>query len=229
MNNIDTNYGLQPHVDALTKPWIEVYNDNGTLKTHTHTQSLIELLHDAISSNNGNTGGGGTALANERNLIDTAAFTLYERIRYRIIDWLDTTGHTADRNPTHSLPQLATTYDTLWKTGQLPQNTYERIIETVEQWRQQIIDQFDPPTTKELKAACPHCGTTYIQEHIDGETIRSYAIRTIIWPTQHATVTALCRQCGHEWTGNTALIELGQLLGIEPDHNTLNEIRLHTA
>lgn len=65
-------------------------------------------------------------------------------------------------------------------------------------WVDRIEDLFDPPSTREIRAACPACDARYVQKVKDGQHVRSAALN-FARDREGRTTAAKCSACGVSW------------------------------
>lgn len=69
----------------------------------------------------------------------------------------------------------------------------------VTRWQRLIEDFFDPPRLSEIQAACFLCSERYVFTRVDGEDVRSSALRFRKDRDTGETLDARCMACGSVW------------------------------
>ena len=202
--------------NELTKPWNEIVapdqpGDEYRVVDH---KPRITMLREAIASNAGGSTGG-TSLASTRNIIDLAAFDLWQRIDEQTRSALQEHGIKAKPELIDALDQMGERLDALRNTNSLREEIHTKLIARVQGWLGAIENLFDPPTRKEIKGACPACSTSRVTVN-ESET---WAIFAYYWKG-HAPA-ATCQACGKHWQGQKDLLELGFSINANMDHDEL--------
>lgn len=201
---------------ALTEPWAEILppdDDRGQWGAISHKPRLL-MLKDLLGSNSGRTTAGG-ALASERNLINSAAFDLWQRIDGQAKEALNLMGRVPHRDLLDALRQLGIEGDVLRESNAMTETAHSRLTGRVQKWRADIEHLLDPPTKKEIRGACPGCGESRVYT-AEGE---SWALVAYYW--RGGDVAADCQACGLHWQGEQTLVELGEAIGSEVDYAEL--------
>jgi len=68
----------------------------------------------------------------------------------------------------------------------------------VQSWVDRIEDLFNPPSTREIRAACPACDVRYIHKVKDGQHVRSAALN-FVRDREGRTSAAKCSSCLVSW------------------------------
>lgn len=202
--------------NELTKPWNEILTPEQTgdgYQVIDH-QPRITMLREAIASSGGGTTAG-RSLASTRNIINLAAFDLWQRIDEQTRSALHEHGIKPEPELIDALDQLGTRLDALRNTNDLREEIHTRLIHRVQGWLASIENLFDPPTKKELQGACPECGTARMV--VDGA--ETWSLFAYYWKG-HAPA-ARCQQCGKQWQGDRELLELGFSIQANVDHEAL--------
>jgi hypothetical protein len=69
----------------------------------------------------------------------------------------------------------------------------------VARWTRQIEDFFDPPRLSEINANCFLCDARYVYTAVDGQDVRSAALRFHRSRETGETLDARCMSCGAVW------------------------------
>jgi hypothetical protein len=206
----------------LTQPWEEVLSPQETKRdgyTTIYHDALLDMLHDAKVSSTGMTEAGRSD-ASSRNLLNLAAYQLWEGIDGSARAWIrELSRQRAERDLKDAVMQLARIANALWRTGQMDEPQYARLVAMVGKWRADIEAIFDPPVVKEIKAACPRCANTH---YIDGEGSRSAAI--ILTYSRQFEPRGECRRCMKVWEGERELLELGFSIGANMNPDELRDM-----
>jgi len=216
-------------VDELTKPTtdhVRQYDDDGTslaihrcmdgnqegacsgLALHAVTHPpLLHQLRDAVTPSTGNDAGSKSAIANERNMVDSTALYEYARMAAATGDWCRMTGAPVTRDPVTDLRAWYAAWighhdrDDRWYTAEL------------RRWASIIRNHLQPAKRLEVMSACPICGPGPWVD-ADGET---QANRLTLTYRKHedGTITdkrTICRNpaCGAVWEGEDAMVELAE-------------------
>lgn len=207
---------LTAAVHELTKPWNEILTPDTTGDGYTviEHEPRIHMLRNLIASNAGGTTSG-RSLASTRNLVNIPAFDLWQRIDEQTRSALLEAGKKPRRDLADALDQLGTDGDALRATNDMTEQHHARLTGRVARWKDEIDNMFDPPTRKEIKAACPVCDVKRVATD-DGET---WAIFAYYWRDQEPA--ARCQACGKHWQGERDLLELGFSIGANVDHDEL--------
>lgn len=176
--------------------------------------SLLHQLRTNIVPD-GDGAGGRRKAANERMLINVAAFSLYEYLVSAIATLFE---QGTDRRPTGTPEeQLVAWYVELAvqaSDGEVTQAQYDNLYARVDEWRTRIMDHFRPPEREEIPEACPECGWKVVtRETADGD-VRQYALVCIERPWRDEEGVR-CRNCNTTWIGKEAVTELAADLGID--------------
>lgn len=213
---------LMDIAQQLSQPWEEVLSPQETKRdgyTTVQHEALLDMLHDAKVSSTGRTQAGRSDAAS-RNLLNLAAYQLWEGIDGSARAWIrELSKQRAERELKAAVWQLATIAETLWRTGQMDERQYSRIVSMVGKWRSDIELMFDPPVVKEIKAPCPRCANTH---YIDGEGARSAAI--ILTLSRQMEPRGECRRCLKVWEGERELLELGFSIGANMNREELRDL-----
>lgn len=204
---------------ALTEPWAEILppdDDRGQWGAVSHKPRL-SMLADLLGSNMGRTTSGG-ALASERNLINSAAFDLWQRIDTGAREALHLMGRVPHRDLLAAVRQLGIEGDALRSSNGMTEISHSRLTGKVEKWRADIENLLDPPTKKEIQAACPGCDESRVYT-AEGET---WALVAYYWHGKDPA--ADCLACGRHWQGERALLELGYSIQANVDHDELRAL-----
>lgn len=205
--------------NELTKPWNEILTPDQTGDGYqiVDHQPRISMLRDAIASSGGGTSAG-RSLASTRNIINLAAFDLWQRIDEQTRSALHEHGIKPQQELIDALDQLGTRLDALRNTNDMREDTHTRLITRVQSWLASIENLFDPPTRKELKGACPECGAS----RVTNDGAEGWALFAYYWKG-HAPA-ARCQACAKQWQGQKELLELGFSLNASMDHDELRAL-----
>jgi len=196
----------------VTAIWQDI--DNERRATKVTQPALIRLLRDSITSNIGAQGGSGTALPNQRNVIDSDAMELYDGIESDILDaYKKHTSAAPYLMPEQNLRQVYLAIANNYRAGKLAEDALLDELTTWTSWVRQIEDKLFPPTTLEVIAPCPKegCGQRWAKNG-EGDSIPAIIIEHR--PPSSERVNALskshakCRACGTVWRGDRKLREL---------------------
>ena len=204
-------------VDRLTKPWTDVHSVEGEYKAVDY-DPLLDMLRAAISSSVGRTDAGRSG-ADERNVLNLHAFTVWERIDGQTRAWLGELHTKAPRDLKAAVVALEAHVQALWASDQIKENDFVRFGDMAQRWADDIWAIFDPPVTKEILGACPECGE---RDYFGLEGERSAAITAYYW--RGVEPTAKCQRCAREWKGRTELIQLAYRIGATVDEDALRDM-----
>lgn len=147
-------------VDELTKPQtvtvIQSYKDHPDKKTQiVHPPRLDQLraaISEAMSSD-----GSSSALASQRNLLNTSALYDWLMITNRINDWAQIEKSRVTRNdPGRTLRA----WYAKWIGKEREPASVNYHLRYLQKWVAQIDTTLDPPRIKDLPDACPICDAT---------------------------------------------------------------------
>ncbi|MGC5078479.1 hypothetical protein [Agrococcus sp. DT81.2] len=204
---------------ALTEPWAEILppdDDRQGYQVIEHKPRIL-MLADMIGSNSGRSTAGGS-LAAERNLINSAAFDLWQKIDSQAKEALNLMGRNPHRELIDTLRLVGIEGDALRATNAMTEIAHSRLTGRVEKWRADIELLLDPPTKKEIIGACPGCGESRVYTP-EGEM---HALIAYYWPGKD--LAADCHACGERWQGVDLLRALGSHLGAEADYVELRAL-----
>lgn len=195
-------------VKELTEPVIEhirqTDDDGRYLRTHTVEHApLLTQLEEAITSAIGSGGGGGSATG---NVLNGEALMRAMMVRSELGDWCRLVGVRPSRDNIASLIAWANVFTF---TGR-DEGYY---LGKLHGWAQMIRNLIDPPKRRELTKPCPVCkATSYVNG--DGDTMPNPLVFEYRETDLTGTVRAVCRNadCGIEWVGPEAVIELDEEL-----------------
>lgn len=204
-------------VNTLTTQHHE-WVDRDTGKQLLAQNGLLQQLREAVFGGMGGTGGSqfGSKLP-----LDSAALDLLEEITVQatealaqvnsrptpyghaedyVTEWANLTDEhkiftvsvrrTAEPNPDEPLKPLV--YD------HLTEMSARQLVDT---WATRIEEYFDPPSTRQINAPCPHCGTEFIYRQQDGHTVKTTALNFIRDKITGRTIEARCSadNCARTW------------------------------
>ena len=210
---------LSEATNELTKPWNEILTPEQTgdgYQVIDH-QPRITMLREAIASSGGGTTAG-RSLASTRNILNLAAFDLWQRIDEQTRSALHEHSIKPAPELIDALDQLGSRLDALRNTNDIREDIHTRLISRVQSWLGSIENLFDPPTKTELRGACPECQAARVT--IDGA--ETSALFAYYWKG-HAPA-ARCQACGKQWQGQKDLLELGFSLNANMDHDELRAL-----
>jgi hypothetical protein len=196
----------------VTAIWQDI--DGTRTPTKVTQPALIRQLRDSITSSVGAQGGGGTALPNQRNVIDSDAMELYDGIESDILDAYKLhTSAAPYLMPEQNLRQVYLALANNYRAGKLAEDALLDELTTWTGWVRQIEDKLFPPPTIEIVAPCPQegCGKRWAKGG-NGDSIPAIIVE-YREPSSDA-VNALakshakCRACGTVWRGDRKLREL---------------------
>jgi len=218
---------LRTAVEQLCEPWEMVFSPQETGRpgyTVIPQQPLLDMLYNARRSSTGRTGSGRSE-ASSRNLIDLAAFELWEHIDGGTRSWIrELSKERPSRELKSAVSQLATMADTLYRSGGLDEPTFTRLSSMVVKWKASIDLYFDPPVVKELQAPCPRCAHT---DYFDAAGLKSTAV--ILTYSRGQSPVGHCRRCLRRWEGDRELLELGFSVRATMDLDALREMGVSAA
>jgi hypothetical protein len=206
-------------IDHLTKDGHEwISTDEG--KKLADRQGLLPQLRAAIFGGMENTGGASSFAS--KPPLDAAAIDLLEEITDQASQVLAAVSHmpTPYGHAEH--------YVSLWAAQAtesqrftvhvripIPNFVYDRAkpdrpsvttateqytaLELLRRWSERCEDFFNPPSTREIPAPCPACGSRYVHRVKDGETIRSASLNILRSRDKGTPTEARCAVCGASW------------------------------
>lgn len=221
------NNQMSEAVDCLTRRWTDIVTviESGDRRyIPVDHAPLLDMLHGMIGSNFGGNTTGATA-ASTSNILNLAAFTLYENIDGTARAWWrELSKSRPSENLLDLVRELAGLLVAQRASGQVDDVTFVRISGQFPEWRRQIWEMFDPPVVKELVGACPHCDERWVYAPDGG---KSSAL--IVYYVRSEMPEAKCQRCGEVWVGAKQLLTLGFHLGATVDHEALREMGVEGA
>ena len=213
---------LERAVEALTKPWNDVLSpqETGTGRYQAiDYPPLLDMLRSAVSSSLGRTGAGRSPDA-ERNVMNLAAFSLWEHIDGVVRSWLlQLSKQRRKTELKEAVSDLAGMVTALRASNQMDEHTFLRISGQFASWRTRIWEMFDPPVVKSITGPCPACSeSTYFT--LDGA--KQTALIAYYW--KGIQPEAKCQRCGERWSGERELLDLGYHIGASVDEGALHEM-----
>lgn len=207
-------------VETLTREHkIAVTTDEG-IEFHS-VPSLISQLHDAIFGGMESTGG--NSAMQSKLPISAAALDLYMAIDREITSvWVAAFSRVPNMdNPEQLLAQWGAWADPE-TIAEVSGRTYYA-PDAVSLWESRILDFFDPPRMAEIDAECPmpDCGHRYVYANVDGEEIRSSAMRFNRSRHTGETLDARCMACGTVWQ-RSEFNRLAAVIGIDVEEKKRN-------
>lgn len=213
---------LQTAVEALTRNWSDVLSpkESGTGKYQPiDYPPLLDMLAEAKSSSLGKTGAGRSPDA-ERNILNLAAFSLWEHIDGSTRAWIrELSKSQAEPELKAAVTQLAGMMKAAHASHQMKDDRYHHMVAMLKRWRTQIWELFDPPVVKDLIGSCPNCGES-VSVNLEGG--KTTALIAYYW--KGIKPEAKCQCCGERWEGPSQLISLGRVIGAEVDEEALREM-----
>jgi hypothetical protein len=185
--------------------------------------SLIQQLRASIVPSSGSTSSG-SKLPNERINLDPGALILFNRLRSGIATLHAGTG----RAKSYGAPEellidwyIALAIDEA--SGDVDQTQLDNLYGRLDEWRTEIMDQFNPPERGEIRDAktrepyaCPECGWAEVTKTVDGHDVVCAALVGIERPWR-GEEGVKCRRCLTTWIGRADMTELAADLGIKLD------------
>ena len=209
-------------IDVLTKPWSDVLSphETGTGRYQPiDYPPLLDMLRSAVSSSLGKTGAGRSPDA-ERNILNLAAFSLWEHIDGTTRAWLrELSKNRAPDDLKEAMISLGGIIQSLHASNQIKESRHAHMVAMFGRWKTQIWELFDPPVVKDIVGACPNCEATAYTA-LDGG--KQSAIIAYYW--KGLRPEAKCQCCGEHWTGERELLDLGYHLGATVDEDALREM-----
>lgn len=222
MDTEKTPTELQNAIDVLAKPWNDVLSphETGTGKyVAIDYPPLLDMLYEARHSSLGKTVGGKSPDA-ERNILNLAAFTLWEHIDGTVRAWFrELSKSRAPEDLKTAMIELGGIIKAAHASGQMKDSRYGHMSAMFPRWQAQIWELFDPPVVKELIGECPNCEARIFVSPV-GE--QSPALTAFYW--KGIRPEAKCQCCGEHWVGEAQLISLGKVLGATMDEDALREM-----
>lgn len=185
-------------VETLTREHKTAVSTDEGIEFHS-VPSLLSQLRDAISGGMESTGGSSTMKS--KLPISAAALDLYMTIDREIASaW----AAAFQKVPNADKPETLLAEWGAWADADTIVEVAGRTYyapDAVALWGERITDFFDPPRLAEINAECPmpDCGNRYVYSHIDGEEIRSSALRFNRSRYTGQTLDARCVACGTVW------------------------------
>lgn len=215
-------------VETLTREHKTAVSTDEGIEFHS-VPSLLSQLRDAVFGGMESTGG--SSAMKSKLPISAAALDLYMEIDREITRaWVVAFQKVPNAdNPEGLLAQWGA-----WATAETITEASGRTYyapDAVNVWEQRIVDFFDPPRMAEIDAECPmpECGNRYVFTTMDGEEIRSSALRFNRSRHTGETLDARCLACGTIWQ-RTDFDRLATVIGIDvekkrQDHfDTMSEV-----
>lgn len=200
----------------LTHTWNDPYTDD---EGHMHAlerDPWLKLLHDRIGSDIGGTTGGAST-KHSRNLIDTKALDLENRIRNEANDLVNPVGITVGRNVRAGIDNMVTRAELLYQRHNMTEELYTALIDACHKWQRLIQSMLEPEETIPLPGTCPDCERAFKYTFDeDGQEIRSHALRRA-----DGDLEAWCEVCGQQWIGLTDYLNCINQLGYRPTETQL--------
>jgi hypothetical protein len=179
-------------------------------------KGLLQQLREAVFSGMENTGGG--ASFGSKPPIDAAATDLLTEITNQATEALASVsnmptpyghaeayvrlwaGQTRDDFVVTVSTRMPVENPTEGKPAVFDQLTQLTSYELLARWVERIEDFFNPPSSREIQAPCPHCNNRYVYRQKDGQQVRSAALNFHRSRETGETVEARCSACGVAWT-----------------------------
>lgn len=199
-------------VEQLTRDHKKAISTIDGIEFHS-VPSLLSQLRESIY--NGGAPDGARMGAQAKLPIQAAALDLYMKIDRQITDaWVDVF---------HRVPGTDTPERLLSEWAAFVQNDTLVTVDgrqvyatdAVAGWIRMISDYFDPPRLAEIKAACIGCGEKYVYRKVDGENVRSTALKFLRDRDTGETIDARCEACGRVWQPSQFKFLLEQIAKLE--------------
>lgn len=218
----DTDREMMNAIDVLTKPWSDVLtpHETGTGRYQPiDYPPMLDMLRGAISSSLGKTGAGRSPDA-ERNILNLAAFSLWEHIDGTTRAWLRELSKSRPPDDLKAaMVSLGGIIQAMHASNQMKESRHGHMVAMFGRWKTQIWELFDPPVVKELIGECPNCS---MRVYADLEGKQSTALIAFYW--KGIRPEAKCQCCGEHWVGEAQMISLGRVLGATMDEDALREM-----
>lgn len=200
-------------VETLTREHKTAVSTDEGIEFHS-VPSLISQLRDAIFGGMESTGG--SSAMKSKLPISAAALDLYMVIDREITAAWVAAFH---RVPNADNPELLLAQWGAWADAETITEVSGRTYyapDAVSLWGRRIVDFFDPPRMAEIDAECPmpDCGHRYVYTQVDGEEIRSAAMRFNRSRHTGQTLDARCMACGTVWQP-AEFTRLAAVIGID--------------
>ena len=211
---------LSDGMRRLIEPWeLEVTVNGGTRKQS--FRPLVDILRALVIPSNNAQGGGGAP--NTRNLVDAVSLDLLTHIQDVTRAWLQEWGVQTAGELKLDLRGYWDKLDTLRRTGEIDETTYEHLASYPDTWASRIWDLIEPPLRIPLRGSeCPKCSRhKWVNDNQD-----TTDNLIVLW-RDGQEVTAECQwsDCAAIWVGETGLIDLGRALGVEVNMEAIEEAR----
>lgn len=198
----------------MTAIWQEV--DGKPVSVKVTLSPLIRDLREAITSNIGTSGGGGS-LASERNIINMDALEMYDALEMDILTaYKSVTAAMPFLMPEQNLRQWYIAFINMHRSGRVSEDALLEQLDEWSGWVRKIEDVLFPATTLEVTAPCPlpECGRRWAIQ--GGNSVPAVVVEYRKPSNEHgnalARSVARCRACGHVWRGDAKLRELRFLI-----------------
>lgn len=193
---------------------------NGETILSVKRDPLLQQIRSAMYGDLGRTESGKSAAAQERSVLDVAAFTIYEDITGRIEAFHQyLTKQPKRETPEETLRAWYVAFDSQFRAGKYTEQQVLRTLSQLNKFASRISGHFDQPRVKEIAGPCPQCTAAHFKD-------TQGANQTSLYASYKAGEQPYvrCRGCGAEWTGERTLLELGYHLGAQVDEDTLREM-----
>jgi len=188
--------------------------------TRTPQRPLLVRLRANIRPSLGKTHSGHSG-AGERNVINLAAFELYEDLDGRIASlYVMATDLPSLGRPEANLIGWHRAFRGAWLRREITEAQELLALTRLGSWVRRIEDLFEPPVVKELLAPCPVCGMRW---KLDRDGTRHSTLYAQYRPG--SVVEAGCRACNTRWLGDAMLVSLAKAIEAEVDVDALREAR----
>jgi hypothetical protein len=196
------DHDLGELIARLTEPRLVDVTDQDGITTAVRRPPLLHELDTARTASVG-VGRGGAQQRHERTMLNIEASELLTQIERRVRAWCRRAGMVPTGPAWPRVDRLLA--DWAWAAGDAAHPSRLRQLAT---WVQAIEDLVDPPRRYTLSAACPICGTSYV----DTAEQHGRALQVV---ERHpaARTEVLCRSCSHAWRGLDGARELAALIG----------------
>lgn len=207
--SVDVEQLIHDHKKAIS-------TDDG-IEFHT-VPSLLSQLRDAVFGGMESTGG--SALG-AKLPISAAALDLYMLVDRQIAEaWAAAFKRVPGTNRAEALlAEWAAFVDDETPVTVTKANGYTLelgAVAMVSHWARVIDEFFDPPRLSEIQAPCFVCGERYVYTRVDGEDVRSSALRFRRDKDTSETLDARCMACGSVWLPHQFDF-VGASIGIDVD------------
>lgn len=181
--------------------------------------ALVDMLQGQLVPGMEGSAGGG--LPSTRNVLDVGSLDMLIHMQDVTRAWLQEWGVQGAGDLKLDLRGFWDRLHTLHDAGDLDDTTFEHLASYPDTWAAKVWDLIEPPKTVRLRnTGCPKCDADKVT-NADGESSDNLTVTFRVGQL----FTAECRnvECGAVWVGRDGLVELGRMLGVEIDIDTLME------